>query len=70
MNVTDILALPDAARDERGMRHWQKLGFASCDATLAKTPFAVELAAEWVPSEAFDVAKHLISDRLRERLAI
>jgi len=125
MNVTEVLALLDAERDERGIRHWQKLGardgglrtygigltrlramakkmgrdralaqalwttdvydarvlalliddpaqitraqaeqqvdqvggtllahvFASCDATLAKTPFAVELADAWVQSD-------------------
>lgn len=125
MTVTDVLALLDAERDERGMRNWEKLGsgaaglrsygigltrlrklakrigrdrelasalwgtdvydarviallvddparitreqaerqveelaggmlahvFASCDATLAKTPFVVELADAWVRSE-------------------
>jgi len=125
MTVSDVMALLDAERDERGMRHWEKLGasragmrsfgigltrlrqlakrigrdaelaralwasdvydarviallvddparvtrqqaeqqveelaggmlahvFASCDATLAKTPFAVELADAWVRSD-------------------
>ena len=125
VTVTDVLALLDAERDERGMRNWEKLGsgaaglrsygigltrlrklakrigrdrelasalwgtdvydarviallvddparitreqaerqveelaggmlahvFASCDATLAKTPFVVELADAWVRSE-------------------
>lgn len=125
MTVSDVLALLDRERDERGIQHWTKLGartgglrtygigltrlramakkmgrdaelaqalwrtdvydarvlalliddpaqisraqaeqqveqlgggmlahvFASCDATLAKTPFAVELAAEWVRSD-------------------
>lgn len=125
MNLSEVLALLDAERDERGMKHWEKLGsgtagmksygiglsrlrklakqigrnrelaralwksdvydarvialliddparvtraqaeeqveelaggmlahvFASCDATLAKTPFAVELADEWVRSD-------------------
>ncbi len=124
MTVSDVMALLDAERDERGMGHWEKLGasragmrsfgigltrlrqlakrigrdaelaralwatdvydarviallvddparvtrqqaeqqveelaggmlahvFASCDATLAKTPFAVELADAWVRS--------------------
>lgn len=124
MNVTEILALLDAERDERGIKNWEKLGprtaglrsyglgltrlrklakqigrnrdlaqalwktdvydakvialliddpaqmtraqverqveeleggmlahvFASCDATLAKTAFMVELAEEWVQS--------------------
>ena len=122
MTVADVLALLDTERDERGIRHWEKLGartggmrtygigltrlramakkigrdralsqalwstdvydarvlalliddpaqitraqaeqqveqlgggmlahvFASCDATLAKTPFVVELADAWV----------------------
>lgn len=125
MTVSEVLALLDAERDERGMRHWEKLGpgtagmrtygigltrlrklakrigrdrelaqalwktdvydarvialliddpaqitrdqaqrqvgelaggmlahvFASCDATLAKTPFMVELAGQWVCSD-------------------
>ena len=125
MTVSDVMALLDAERDERGMGHWEKLGasragmrsfgigltklrqlakrigrdaelaralwasdvydarviallvddparvtreqaeqqvqelaggmlahvFASCDATLAKTPFAVELADAWVRSD-------------------
>lgn len=125
MTVSDVMALLDAERDERGMGHWGKLGassagmrsfgigltrlrqlakrigrdaelaralwasdvydarviallvddparvtraqaerqveelaggmlahvFASCDATLAKTPFAVELADAWVRSD-------------------
>jgi 3-methyladenine DNA glycosylase AlkD len=125
MTVSEVLALLEAESDERGMKHWEKLGsgtaglksygiglsrlrklakqigrnrelaralwktdvydarviallvddparitrdqaekqveelaggmlahvFASCDATLAKTPFAVELADEWVRSE-------------------
>lgn len=125
MTVADVLALLDAERDERGTRHWERLGeragglrtygigltrlramakkigrdralaqalwttdvydarvlalliddpaqitraqaeqqvdqlsnrmlahvFASCDATLAKTPFAVELADAWVQSD-------------------
>ena len=125
MNVSEVLALLHAERDERGMKHWEKLGsrtagmrsygigvsrlrklakkfgrdrelaralwksdvydarvlallvddparitreqaeeqveqlaggmlahvFASCDATLAKTPFAVELADQWVRSD-------------------
>ncbi len=125
MTVTDVLALLDAERDERGIRNWEKLGsrtagmrsygvgltrlrrlakrigrdrelasalwdtdvydarviallvddparitreqaerqveelaggmlahvFASCDATLAKTPFVVELADAWVRSD-------------------
>jgi len=125
MTVAEVLALLDAERDERGMRHWERLGdrtgglrtygigltrlramakkigrdralaqalwttdvydarvlallvddpaqitraqaeqqvdqlgggmlahvFASCDATLAKTPFAVELADAWVNSD-------------------
>src|SRR5690554_3956344 len=121
MTVTEVLALLEAARDERGIRHWDKLGsnlasygigltklrqiaksigrdrslaqalwatsvydakvialliddpkrvtreqaeqqveqladgqlahvFSSCDATLAKTDFAVELADAWVTS--------------------
>lgn len=124
MTVSEVLALLDEERDERGMRNWEKLGsgtagmksfgigltrlrklakrigrnrdlaqalwktdvyearviallvddpsritrdqaekqveelaggmlahvFASCDATLAKTPFAVELADNWVRS--------------------
>lgn len=125
MTVADVLALLDTERDERGVRHWEKLGartggmrtygigltrlramakkigrdralsqalwstdvydarvlalliddpaqitraqaeqqveqlgggmlahvFASCDATLAKTPFVVELADAWVRHE-------------------
>lgn len=125
MTVADVLALLDTERDERGIRHWEKLGartggmrtygigltrlramakkigrdralsqalwstdvydarvlalliddpaqitraqaeqqveqlqvgmlahvFASCDATLAKTPFVVELADAWVRHE-------------------
>lgn len=125
MTVPEVLALLDAERDERGMRHWERLGagtagmtsygigltrlralarrigrdrdlalalwktsvydarviallvddpakitreqaekqveelaggmlahvFASCDATLAKTPFVVELADQWVRSD-------------------
>lgn len=125
MTVSEVLALLDAERDERGMSHWEKLGpstgglrsygigltrlrklaktigrdrklaqalwktdvydariialliddparitrdqaeaqveqlaggmlahvFASCDATLAKTPFVVELADQWVRSD-------------------
>lgn len=125
MTVAEVLALLHAERDERGMKHWEKLGpatagmrsygigltrlrklakqigrdralaqalwktdvhdarvislliddpaqitreqaerqvgelaggmlahvFASCDATLAKTPFMVELADEWVRSD-------------------
>ena len=125
MTVSEVLALLDAERDERGMKNWEKLGsstagmrsygigltrlrqlarrigrnrelahalwatdvyearvlallvddptritraqaekqveelaggmlayvFASCDATLAKTPFVVELADQWVRSE-------------------
>lgn len=125
VTVTNVLALLDAERDERGIRNWEKLGsrtagmrsygigltrlrklakrigrdrelasalwgtdvydarviallvddparitreqaerqveelaggmlahvFASCDATLAKTPFVVELADQWVRSE-------------------
>src|SRR5690606_17786045 len=125
MTVSDVLALLESQRDERGMQHWEKLGsstgglrsygigltrlrkmakqigrnrelaqelwktdiyearvvalliddpkqmtreqaekqveelaggmlahvFASCDATLAKTPFAVELADQWVTSD-------------------
>lgn len=125
MTVSEVLALLDAERDERGMKHWEKLGpgtagmksygigltrlrklakqigrdrelaealwatdvhdarvialliddpaqltreqaerqveelaggmlahvFASCDATLAKTSFAVELADRWVRSD-------------------
>jgi 3-methyladenine DNA glycosylase AlkD len=125
MTVSDVLALFDAERDERGIRNWQKLGssaagmrsygigltrlrklarrigrnrelahalwrtdvyearviallvddparitrdqaekqveelaggmlahvFSSCDATLAKTSFAVELADQWVRSD-------------------
>lgn len=125
MTVSEVLALLDAERDERGMKHWDRLGpdtaglrsygigltrlrklakqigrsrelaqalwktdvydarvialliddpaqitreqaerqveelaggalahvFASCDATLAKTPFVVELAAQWVRSD-------------------
>ena len=125
MTVSEVLALLDAERDERGMRNWEKLGsdtagmrsyglgltrlrkiakrigrnrelahalwktdvydarvialliddpaqitreqaeeqvqelaggmlahvFASCDATLAKTPFVVELADRWVTSD-------------------
>lgn len=125
MTVSDVLALLESQRDERGMQHWEKLGsstgglrsygigltrlrkmakqigrnrelaqelwktdiyearvvalliddpkqmtreqaerqveelaggmlahvFSSCDATLAKTPFAVELADEWVRSD-------------------
>ncbi len=125
MTVSEVLALLDAERDERGMRNWEKLGsdtagmrsygigltrlrkiakrigrdrelahalwktdvydarvialliddpaqitreqaeeqvqelaggmlahvFASCDATLVKTPFVVELADEWVRSD-------------------
>lgn len=125
MTVSDVLALLEAERDERGMRNWEKLGpgtagmrsygigltrlrklakqigrdrelahalwktdvyearvlallvddparitreqaeeqveelaggmlvhvFASCDATLAKTPFVVELADHWVRSD-------------------
>ncbi len=125
MTVTEVLALLDAERDERGISNWQKLGpntaglrtygigltrlrklakeigrnrdlaqalwqtdvydarvialliddpaqitrdqaeqqvealgggmlahvFASCDATLAKTPFVVELADQWVRSD-------------------
>jgi len=124
LTVTEVLALLDAERDERGMRNWERLGsgaaglrsygigltrlrklakrigrdrelasalwgtdvydarviallvddparitreqaerqveelaggmlahvFASCDATLAKTPFVVELADQWVRS--------------------
>lgn len=125
MTVSEVLALLDAERDERGMKNWEKLGsnsagmrsygigltrlrklakqigrdrklaqalwktdvydarvialliddpaqitreqaekqveelaggmlahvFASCDATLAKTPFMVELAEQWVRSD-------------------
>ena len=125
MTVTDVLAILDAERDERGMKNWEKLGqntgglssyglgltrlrklakrigrnrelaqalwktdvydarvialliddpaqitisqaerqveelaggmlahvFASCDATLAKTSFVVELAEQWVLSD-------------------
>jgi 3-methyladenine DNA glycosylase AlkD len=125
MTVSEVLALLDAERDERGMSHWEKMGaataglrsygigltrlrklakeigrdralaqalwrtdvyearvvallvddparitrdqaerqveelaggmlayvFASCDATLAKTPFVVELADQWVKSD-------------------
>jgi 3-methyladenine DNA glycosylase AlkD len=125
MSVSEVLALLDAERDERGIRNWEKLGsgtagmkshgigltrlrtlakkigrdrklaqalwktdvyearvlalliddpaqitrdqaekqveqlsggmlahvFASCDATLAKTPFVVELADQWVKSK-------------------
>lgn len=125
MTVSDVLALLDAERDERGIRNWERLGsgtaglrtygigltrlrklakkvgrnrelaralwatdvydakvialliddpaeitrqqaeqqveelaggmmahvFASCDATLAKTPFVVELADQWVRSD-------------------
>lgn len=125
MNVSDVLTLLDAERDERGIKHWQNLGdktagmtsygigltrlrklakqvgrnrelaqalwksdvydarvialliddpaqvtrdqaerqveelaggmlahvFSSCDATLAKTPFVVELAEQWVRSD-------------------
>ena len=125
MTVADVLALLDTERDERGIRHWEKLGartggmrtygigltrlramakkigrdralsqalwstdvydarvlalllddpaqitraqaeqqveqlgggmlahvFASCDATLARTPFVVELAGDWVRHE-------------------
>lgn len=125
MTVSEVLAVLDAERDERGVRHWEKQGprtagmksygigvsrlrklakkigrdrelaralwksdvydarvlallvddparitreqaeeqveqlaggmlahvFASCDATLAKTPFAVDLADQWVRSD-------------------
>lgn len=125
MNVSEVLALLDAERDERGMKNWERLGsstagmrsygigltrlrklakgigrdrelalalwktdvyearvialliddpaqitreqaeqqvdelaggslahvFSSCDATLAKTPFVVELADQWVRSD-------------------
>lgn len=60
MTVADVLALLDAERDERGIRHWQKLG----SGTGGMRSYGIGL------TRLRKLAKHLATDRLRSKLGI